>query len=209
MKTSIKVALIGGAAAVVAAVATPVATSMLSRQPGSTASGASVTQSTAWTATSAQGKTSLPPVDGNSGDLVTPSMTASSQPTSILAPQGQDGFTQVWQGQLVIGLSGVNFTSRGAQSGTASGNEDMTYQDDGNWSNNDVVAHWQSSFAPRPGDCLGLSNASNKIQLSSAPQVGDRYCAVPVGEAVVAYMQVISVDANGVHVVCWVWRPNV
>jgi hypothetical protein len=209
VETKVKTAIISAVAVVVAA-AVPTTVALLSHQSGSAAPGTSATQTTVRPPASVPSSTSLPPMSESTGSPVAPNTSASSQPTQppILAPQDQAGFTRVGQGPLVIGLSGVTFTPRGVQAGTGSGNEDMGYQGGGNWSNADDVAYWQTSVPPRPGDCLGLINSANQMQLSGAPQVGDRYCAVPYGSAVVAYMQVTAVDADGVHVLYWLWRPN-
>ena len=135
------------------------------------------------------------------------STTPAPKPSPTLTPHGQPGYTLIEYGTFTIGLAGIDFSTAGWRKGTG-GEEDLQYQGDGNWGNQDATGYWKSSDSPTPGDCDGLINAQNVIVVSGMPKVGDRYCAVqPIG-TLLAYMQVTKVNTSGVHVVAWLWDQN-
>ena len=143
-----------------------------------------------------------------------PSSPTSSGNGNVTPPSTQSDYQLQWQGTLTIGLAGVNVDQTGVH--TSDGESyDLQYQpgSSGGWRT--VVSaeigffYWLSKSTPRPASCVGVMNGSGTYSdpTDNVAHINDRYCFVNdnIEPLVVAYMHVISVDANGVTVKVRLW----
>jgi hypothetical protein len=129
-------------------------------------------------------------------------------------PPTQSSYLLQRQETLTIGLAGVNVDQTGIF--TSDGEAyDLQYQpgSNGGWqviiSANIAFFYWLPHSTPSPESCAGMMNGSGTLPEANGEvaHTGDRYCFVDfnIDPAVIAYMQVTNVDANGVTVNVRLW----
>ena len=150
-----------------------------------------------------------PPSQSAAAASVTPS--PASKPPSIVTPQDQSGYTEVWHGTLTIGLPGIVFIRSGSPQPGDGSTFDIQYQGSGGgWNSNGPFYYWTSPATPGPASCEAIAYAANgvSVQDNATAYVGDKYCLLPPEGGMALYMQVTKIDTAGVILTAWLWNQN-
>lgn len=141
-----------------------------------------------------------------------PSSTSSAIP--VVSPKNDADFTIKWHGTSTIGSSGARVTDSGFQAANQQ-DYDILYQPSGadkgwhensNNSDNGDLFVWDGSGTPNPAFCSQEYFSGNMSGAALTPDTGSKYCYVD-SNGLVAYMQVTSVDSNGITLAAWIWDP--
>jgi hypothetical protein len=154
--------------------------------------------------------TSPPPSTPTSGSPTSTPSESTGSKISLLKPRNQPGWALAWHNTINIGSPGIIF--RPSQVVLADGQDfDLQHVPGVGWNigpNISAISTWPNNSTPGPATIYG--NFEISPPLGQDPQyvqahVGDRLYLEVNGIGIVSYLQVTSVDTDGVLADIWLW----